>query len=186
MRKGRGTCAGSRGDQQAGAAAAGGCRASELGNMYSRLQGLSSSGRAARLVSAAGCLGPPGLRNACSNPLPRLVAPGSPVLLPPRPRAGSAAPPLSRPNLRWSQSPVGSSRVCSIRSGEWLSTPRGISRAASVPSAAQPRLEPAGGWTIGWWSGGGSVRGPTRFLCWRTLAERGPGTVCTGPATSDD
>lgn len=70
--------------------------------------------------------GPRGLRNYRRIPLPRLVAPGSPVLLPPRPLAGSAAPPPSRRSLHWSQSPVGSSRASSIRSGEWLSAPRSI------------------------------------------------------------
>lgn len=61
MRKGRGTCAGSRGVPRARATAAGGCRAGELRNPYSRLSGLSSSGRAAKQASRRRWLQGPGV-----------------------------------------------------------------------------------------------------------------------------
>lgn len=186
MRKGRGTCAGSRGGPRAGATAAGGCRAGELRNPYSRLSGLSSSGRAARQASRRRWLpGPWVLETLAASPCRGWSrrarrcsfrpAPGPEVRRRHRPAAVSAGRRRrSDPLVR-----AASGQVSGCR-------PRGASPAASVPRAAQPCLEPAGGGAVGWRSGGGSVRGPARCLCWRTPAERGPPTVCTGSATSDD
>lgn len=90
-------------------------------------------------------------------------------------RRHSPAPTSAGSSRRWD--PLG----CAASGQVSGSRPRGASPEPHLSLVLRNR-----GWTIGWWSGGGSVRGPTRFLCWRTLAKRGPGTVCTGPATSDD
>lgn len=61
MRKGRGTCAESRGGPRAGATAAGGCRAGELRNPYSRLCRMSLFGCAAKQASCCRWLPGPGV-----------------------------------------------------------------------------------------------------------------------------
>lgn len=111
---------------RAEAAATGGCPAGELGGLYPRLPGLSSSDRAARSVAAAGCRGPASRGTLSASPCRGWSRRASRCSF--RPAPG--------PEVRRRHGPAASSagrsrrsgrlvRACSVGSGEWLSVPRG-------------------------------------------------------------